>query len=228
HLHDQIGLAETPTVAECGRRGRVFRIAFRRACFDPSPDRPDLFAGQSPRVLEFVIALIGLPRRHYPLFSDIRDLLRALLHILITQQRKRRGRVRTMTRRAVVEDDRRDVFVECQSARRLRLVGGFGQSVADRPRSGPCPCLTLRPAEPENRAEQDGDRQKRFYLHKPNSHSPVDHCAPRRVDCPPGGGNAHPMDFVYFSATSLPAITASSASRRSGFTPASRYFPKSR
>src|SRR5262249_52419328 len=139
-----------------------------------------------------------------------------------------RDRVRTMTRRAVIENDRRDVFAECQSARRLRLVGGFSRRAVVRPRSGPRPCLTLRPTEPENRAEQDGDRQKRFYLHKRNSHSPVCPCACRCVDCPPGGGNAHPMDFVYFSARGLPAITASSASRRSGFTPASRYFPKSR
>src|SRR5262249_26135035 len=108
---------------------------------------------------EFVIALISLPGRHYSIPCDIRDLFRALLDILVIEQRKRRDLARPVTGGAVVEDNRRDVSVECQSALGLRFRERIGLCADGR-------LLTLPPTEEETRADQDGERQKQLSFHK--------------------------------------------------------------
>jgi hypothetical protein len=63
--------------------------------------------------------MFGVPRRHDALSGHARDLLRALRHVLVGDQRKRRNLAGAVTGDAVGVDDWRDVFGEGHRRRAL-------------------------------------------------------------------------------------------------------------
>ena len=120
HLENQIGFAELPTVRERRYLRHLRRVSARHPLRDPLTDRLNLFIRQSPLVGEIAEAVLGVPRRHVPRLGHVRDQRAALCHVLITDERKRRGFAWPMAGDAVLIKDRRDVFAECHSARFLR------------------------------------------------------------------------------------------------------------
>ena len=112
HRDDEVGRPKPPAVGARRRRRQIRRIPLGRCLLDPAPDRPDLRHRQSPGAGEVAVARLGLPRRHVAIAGRPGDLGRARAHVGIGHETERRRFTGPMARRAVLEDDWRDVAVE--------------------------------------------------------------------------------------------------------------------
>ena len=85
---------------------------FDRAAVHPALNGVDLIVAQPPLAENRKFAGFGQPRRHVPLARFVRDRAGMFHRVGVGQKRKRRRLVRPMARRAVGEEDRRDVLGE--------------------------------------------------------------------------------------------------------------------
>ena len=111
--HNQIRLANLPRVRgrEFGRRGRVGRVALRRAAVHPLDDRRDLVVGQR-RVVEETLnpdVAVQMPRRHRAGLYLVLDRAGPRTHVLVADQRHRCDLTRAVARDTRVVEDRRNV-----------------------------------------------------------------------------------------------------------------------
>ena len=127
HFDNQVGLAELPALGQVGRRGQLRGVSLRHAPLDPLADQLDFFVGQAPLVGEAAVIRRGMPRRHVTRPGHGADQLRAFGDVAVAQQGKRPRLPGTVTGRAVVEDDRRDVLAKRHLPLRARLGSGSGK-----------------------------------------------------------------------------------------------------
>ena len=142
HGDDDVRRAEVPGAGRDGSGRHGAGVAFRHAAGDPPLNQRDLLVAQSlasPRTGRNLVpasraACIGSWSR--------RDLLGVGAGVRIAQQTERRRSARPMARRAMLEDDRRDVFGEshgsgrgCGSWRGARLDGRRGRRRGSYPAS---------------------------------------------------------------------------------------------
>ena len=122
------GVPDCQPLANFGARRQIGGFAFGRAVVGPLLNQADFLRAQTPRIVEFFFSFVGLPRRHRTVSGHARDEFRVLFHVLITLQRKRRDFAGTVASRAVLEDNRRDLFIKRHAAfwqgHVNRLIGG--------------------------------------------------------------------------------------------------------
>ena len=111
HFHHEIRLAQPPAGSEL-RRLRFLACAFRQVRFHPSLNQRNLRFGQPPFVAIRIRSRLRLPRRHDMRCGDLGNHLALLHHVLVRQQRKRRGLAGSVTRRAIAINDRSNIAVE--------------------------------------------------------------------------------------------------------------------
>ena len=110
---DFIGLAGRPAIRKNRRRGSVSGVAFGRPCLGPFANQRDLWFGKPPLIGEGAVAGLGLPGRHDALPGDDGEQAGFLGGIRVGQQGKWRDFAGAVTGRAVLIQNRRDVFVKC-------------------------------------------------------------------------------------------------------------------
>src|SRR4029450_9488028 len=95
------------------------RIALLRALVDPGDYCFDLLARQTAVISPLAGMRIGAPGRHLASQDFFANRLGPGTDIFVSQSRERRGFARAMTFGAILEEERSDVFVECQVSCRL-------------------------------------------------------------------------------------------------------------
>src|SRR5260370_42582338 len=94
----------------CGRRLQVRHVAFGRAFLDPAAYHRQLLVIQPSLANELVDAVLWEPGWHAPTHCGRNDLIGMPPCVFERQQAERRSAVGSMARRAMLEQDRRDVF----------------------------------------------------------------------------------------------------------------------
>ena len=112
HFDDQVGRPQRPVVGPFRRRRQCRRVAKRSALICPPDDGGDLLISEAPARDKFAVSGLGLPRRHRATLDGCRDTLRARPCLCKSQHAERRRAPRTMARRALLKENRRDVFGE--------------------------------------------------------------------------------------------------------------------
>ena len=101
------------------RLGRkVTRLPLQHSLIDPGANSRNLLLGKPPLVGKLHIARFRQPWRHKPRLRHRNNLLAVLLHVLISEQRKRTRLARPVARNTVMENDWSNVAIEGYAGRR--------------------------------------------------------------------------------------------------------------
>ncbi|PYN43105.1 MAG: hypothetical protein DMD95_14930, partial [Candidatus Rokuibacteriota bacterium] len=100
HFENVIGRSQLPSFREHQRWRKLREISLRRARLDPPHQRRELEVGESARIDEVAEPGHGLPWRHDAPLDGVSDVVQALVHIAIGEQRKRRVLSGAVTRLA--------------------------------------------------------------------------------------------------------------------------------
>ena len=107
---------------------------------DPAKDRLLLVVGQTAIVAEHAVRTFGVPRRHHAARHRVVHLVELRLRAVVLEQRERTHAARTVAGRAVLVENRRDVFGE----------RGIGEAR--------CRCRRSRERDADQRDAGDRDR----------------------------------------------------------------------
>jgi hypothetical protein len=114
HCQNMIRFADRPAFDELRLRREVLRIPLKRALVDPGDYRFDLLLRQTAVIGPPAGMRIGVPGRHLAIQDFFANRFGPGTDVFVSQSRERRGFARAMTLGAILEEERSDVFVECQ------------------------------------------------------------------------------------------------------------------
>jgi hypothetical protein len=123
---DRVGPPEPPALGPRRRRRPIGGLPFLLAPLDPALDGVNLVVAQPPLAEDRELAALRQPRRHVTLARFLGDAIGVLDGVGVGQQRERRDLARPVARRAVGEQDRRDVLVERDGRGRRRRAAAPG------------------------------------------------------------------------------------------------------
>src|SRR4029453_15184896 len=145
---EEVRLSELPALGPDRHNRPIGGASFRRPLIDPLLNQIDLRIGQASLADEPRRIVFGQPRRHHAAGDGLDDLMTVALRVRIGEQAEGRTSKaerfessdsirglrsgtrevvnRSMTRRAMLEQNRRDVLIERASGSRCWVGGGFG------------------------------------------------------------------------------------------------------
>src|ERR1700686_2862390 len=109
HLYNHIRLADTPAFDELRGGRQVFRIAFFRSAVYPGGNGIDLSLRKAWIIGPLTDARVGVPRRHLSTDDLLFDRSCPRPHVLVAEDRERRGFARAMALGTALEEDGRDL-----------------------------------------------------------------------------------------------------------------------
>jgi hypothetical protein len=112
HLEDEVRGAELPALGKHRHLRQVPGVALGRSRIRPGGERFDVLVTQSPGVMEFTKARLGVPGWHPPTAGDVLEELRSFGSVLIRQQRERPNLTWTMTVGTVLPQNGSYILIE--------------------------------------------------------------------------------------------------------------------